>query len=146
MQRRGRTGRPLVRGRGAVPLPREAVDRIRIRAIPIERGLIERGLIERGLIERGRLVGAGCGVVIASVEARLVAWIACGARGIDRLSISQGRQRPQLPCLLRLKLLLVKLLLVKLLLVKVLVRNVLLGKPVLGCLVLLELFASLVLP
>ena len=135
-QRRGRTGRPLVRGRGAVPLPRQVFDRIRIRTIPIERSLIERGLIERGLIERGRLVGAGGGVVIASVEARLVAWIACGARGIGRLSISQGRQRPQLPCLL----------LVKLLLVKVLVRNVLLENPVLGCLVLLELFACLVLP
>ena len=135
-QRRGRTGRPLVRGRAAVPLPRQVFDRIRIRTIPIERGLIE-----RGLIERGRLVGAGGGVVSASVEARLVAWIACGARGIGRLSISQGRQRPQLPCLLRLKLLLVKLLLVK-----VLVRNVLLGNPVLGCLVLLELFACLVLP
>ena len=120
-----------MRGRGAVPLPRQVFDRIRIRTIPIERGLIE-----RGLIERGRLVGAGGGVVIASVEARLVAWIACGARGIGRLSISQGRQRPQLPCLL----------LVKLLLVKVLVRNVLLGNPVLGCLVLLELFACLVLP
>ena len=117
-------------------MPRQVFDRIRIRTIPIERGLIE-----RGLIERGRLVGAGGGVVIASVEARLVAWIACGARGIGRLSISQGRQRPQLPCLLRLKLLLVKLLLVK-----VLVRNVLLGNPVLGCLVLLELFACLVLP
>jgi hypothetical protein len=109
-------------------LPRQAVDRIRIGigAIPIERGLIE-----RGLIERGRLVGAGGGVVIASVEARLVAWIACGARGPGRLSISQGRQRPRLPCLLRLKLLLVK---------------VLVGYPVLGYLVLLELFASLVLP
>ena len=107
-------------------MPRQAVDRIRIGAIPIE----------RGLIERGRLVGAGGGVVIASVEARLVAWIACGARGIGRLSISKGRQRPLLPCLLRLKLLEGKRLLVK-----VLVRNVLLG-----CLVLLELFACLVLP
>ena len=112
-------------------MPRQAVDRIRIGAIPIERVLIE-----RGLIERGRLVGAGGGVVIASVEARLVAWFACGARGIGRLSISQGRQRAQLPCLLRLKLLEGKRLLVK-----VLVRNVLLG-----CLVLLELFACLVLP
>jgi hypothetical protein len=70
-------------------LPRQAFDRIRIRTIPIERGLIE-----RGLIKRCRLVGAGDGVVIASVEARLVAWIACGARGIGRLSISKGRQRP----------------------------------------------------
>jgi hypothetical protein len=67
-------------------LPRQAVDRIRIRTIPIERGLIERGLIERGLIERGRLVGAGGGVVIASAEARLLTWVACGASGISRIA------------------------------------------------------------
>ena len=131
VQRRGRTGRPLVRGRGAVPLPREAVNRIRIRANPME----------RGLIERARLVGAATRLVIASAEARVVAKIACGTKGIGRLSISQGRQRPWFLGILRLNLLLVNLLLVNLLL-----KNVLLLNPVLGCLVLLELFASLVLP
>ena len=62
-QRRGRTGRPLVRGRGAVPLPREAFVRIRIRTIPME----------WGRIERAQLVGATSRMVIASAEARLVA-------------------------------------------------------------------------